>query len=112
MGKRQLTKKTTYEFVPELVNATDLQRKSKDILDHVEEAAVPYFVVRNNKPTAVIIGIDTYEKMKKAQEEWEIQDTLEAIKVAEEERKAGKLEKFEGSWEKIWKKSKEEFKVK
>jgi len=84
-------KKKKYQYIPNIVSASDLQRKSGKIIDRVKESTHPYIVVRNNKPQAVIIGIDQYEELKKKQREWEWMDTMEAIKDAKKAKKEGKL---------------------
>ncbi len=83
-----------YQFIPELISASQLQRESGKIIDMVCENLQPYFIVRNNKPTAVLINIGEYERLKEAQREWEWQDTTEAIRVAEKEKKGEKLKKL------------------
>jgi prevent-host-death family protein len=99
--KKSETKK--YQFVPELISASQLQRKSGKIIDMVCENLQPYFIVRNNKPTAVLINIEEYEKLKGIQKEWEWRDTVEAIVVAENEKKRGKLKKLKSSVYDLWK---------
>ena len=84
-------KKKKYQYVPNIISTSDLQRKSGKVIDQVKESTQPYIVVRNNKPQAVIIGIDQYEELKKKQEEWEWMDTQKAIKSAEKAKKEGKL---------------------
>lgn len=83
-----------YQFVPELISASQLQRKSGKIIDMVCENSQPYFIVRNNKPTAVLINIEEYERLKEAQKEWEWQDTMEAIKMAEKEKRQDKIKEL------------------
>ncbi len=104
---KKITKKTkefTYSLVPELISASDLQRKSGKILRMLKDSTQPYFIVKNNKPTGVIVGINEYERLKKIQTEWELADTLEAIKESEKALKEGKLEKLDGSILDLWKK--------
>lgn len=84
-------KKKKYQYVPNIISTSDLQRKSGKIIDLVKESAQPYIVVRNNKPQAVILAIDEYEELKRKQREWEWMDTMEAIKDAEKAKKEGKL---------------------
>ncbi len=102
------TKKFTYSLVPELISASDLQRKSGKILRMLKDSTQPYFIVKNNKPTGVIVGINEYEKLKKIQTEWEWADTVEAIKDTEKSKKEGRLIKLKGSFYDLWKTLKEE----
>ena len=69
----------------------------------LKDSTQPYFIVKNNKPTGVIVGINEYEKLKKMQTEWEWADTVAAIKDTEKAKKEGKLIKLEGSFEDLWK---------
>ena len=103
---KKITKKTkecTYSLVPELISASDLQRKSGKILRMLKDSTQPYFIVKNNKPTGVIVGINEYEKLKRIQTIYEWADTVEAIKDAEKAKKEGKLIKLEGSFKDLWK---------
>lgn len=97
------TKEFTYSLVPELVSASDLQRKSGKILRMLKDSTQPYFIVKNNKPTGVIVGIDEYEKLKRIQEEWEWADTIAAIKDSEKALKEGTIKKLDGSIYDLWK---------
>ena len=101
-------KKKKYRYVPNIISTSDLQRKSGKVIDQVKESTYPYIVVRNNKPQAVIIGIDQYEELKKKQEEWEWMDTLKAIKSAEKAKKEGKLVELKGSMFDLWRKLQKE----
>lgn len=102
------TKEFTYSLVPELVSASDLQRKSGKILRMLKDSTQPYFIVKNNKPTGVIVGINEYEKLKRIQTAFEWADTVEAIKDTEKAKREGKLIKLEGSFNDLWKTLNEE----
>jgi len=84
-------KKKKYQYIPNIISASDLQRKSGKVIDRVKESTQPYIVVRNNKPQAVILAIDQYEELKRKQRKWEWMDTMEAIRDAEKAKKEGKL---------------------
>lgn len=92
-----------YQHIPELISATDLQRKAGRIIDMVKENGRAQYVVRNNKPEIVILSTDEYERMKKIEEQWEWFDTMEAIRIAEKERKNGTLKELKGSLVDLWK---------
>lgn len=91
-----------YEFVPEMVSTSELQRGAGRIVDAVREGGEPYYVVRNNTPQAVILSLEDYEELKKKQREWEMKDTLEAIVEAEEAIKKGEIEEFKGDFVDLW----------
>jgi len=84
-------KKGKYEFVPEIVSTSELQRGAGRVIDAVREGGEPYYVVRNNTPQAVLLSLEEYEKLKKKQREWEMRDTLEAIAEAEEAIESGEV---------------------
>jgi len=86
----------TYSLVPELISASDLQRKSGKILRMLKDSTQPYFIVKNNKPTGVIVGIEEYNRLKRMQKEIEMKDVLKIINDGEKELK--------GSVYDLWKK--------
>ena len=65
--KKQKDNKTTYKYIPELISSTDLQRKAGKIINMVKESGQAQYIVRNNKPEAVILPIKEYEKIYKAE---------------------------------------------
>jgi len=91
------TKEFTYSLVPELISASDLQRKSGKILRMLKDSTQPYFIVKNNKPTGVIVGIEEYNRLKRMQKEMELKDVLKIIKEGESELKDGKVKELKGS---------------
>ncbi|MFH1561782.1 MAG: type II toxin-antitoxin system Phd/YefM family antitoxin [Patescibacteria group bacterium] len=101
-------KKKQYQYLPNIISTSGLQRQSGKIIDQVKESSQPYIVVRNNKPQAVILAIDQYEELKRKQEQWEWMDTMEAIASAEKAKKEGKLKEFKGSMFDLWENPQEE----
>ena len=91
------TKEFTYSLVPELISASDLQRKSGKILRMLKDSTQPYFIVKDNKPTGVIVGIEEYNRLKRMQKEMELKDVLKIIKEGESELKDGKVKELKGS---------------
>ncbi len=100
-------KSKTYKTIPEIVSTSDLQRKSGQIIDAVKDSNEPYLVVRNNKPQAVILSVEEYEKIKKMQEVYEWANTLQAVKKGEREIEEGTIEKLDGSMSDLWEKLQE-----
>ena len=46
------------------ISATDLQKKTKELLDRISSGEEDHFVVmRDNRPTAVMMGTDRYEAL-------------------------------------------------
>ncbi len=99
MSKKKSNK---YKPIPEIVSTSDLQRQSGKIIDAVKDAGEPYLVVRNNKPQAVILSVEEYEKMKNLQEAYQWAETIQAIKEGEKEIKEGTIEKLDGPMSKLW----------
>ncbi len=100
MSKKKSKK---YKTIPEIVSTSDLQRRSGRIISAVKDAGEPYLVVRNNKPQAVILSVDEYERMKKRQAAYDWAETLEAVEKGEEEIKKGTTKKLTGSMSELWK---------
>lgn len=92
-----------YSHIPCLVSTSQLQRSSGKIISAVAQSTTPYFVVRNNKPEAVILGIDEYNELKSTKEQWELADTLEAISVYKVEKSNNKLKTLTSSVLDLWK---------
>jgi antitoxin StbD len=46
------------------ISATDLQKKTRELLDRISSGEQDHFVVmRDNRPTAVMMGTDRYEAL-------------------------------------------------
>ena len=78
-------------IIPSLVSASDLQRDSARIIRMAKSGGKPIIVVRNNKPEAAVISLKKLQFLMDRVEELETKDALEAVRVGEEERRAGKL---------------------
>jgi prevent-host-death family protein len=99
----QKNKEFTYSEVPELISASDLQRKSGQILHMLKDSTQPYFIVKNNRPAGVIIGIDEYERLKSFQSEMELREVTHIIQEGESELRTGKTKELKGSTYSAWK---------
>lgn len=100
--KKSQNQGTTYKHIPEIVSTSDLQRRAGRVVDMVKESNRPAYIVRNNDPQAVIIGIDEYEELKKKQKKWEIKDALEKVAEAEKDLKKGKVYELTDKVMKKW----------
>ena len=78
-------------IIPTLISASDLQRDSARIIRMAKSGGKPIIVVRNNKPEAAVINLKKLQFLLDRVEELETKDALEAVRVGEEERRAGKL---------------------
>ncbi|PIR55260.1 hypothetical protein COU74_02560 [Candidatus Peregrinibacteria bacterium CG10_big_fil_rev_8_21_14_0_10_36_19] len=72
------------------ISVTDLRTKTKECLAGIDKA--PKYIFINNKPTAVLLDIDTYEEMTRPQliELNKDQVTQELIKEAQKAKKISK----------------------
>lgn len=96
------TKEFMYSSVPELISASDLQRKSGKIIHMLKDSTQPYFIVKNNRPTGVIMGISEYEKLRKIQASVELKEVSRIIKEGEKEFKEGRATELKGSVYDLW----------
>ena len=78
-------------IIPILVSASDLQRDSARIIKLAKSGGEPVIVVRNNKPEAAVVSLKKLQFLLDRVEELETKDALEAIRIGEKERRAGKL---------------------
>lgn len=78
-------------IVPTLVSASDLQRDSARIIKLVKSSDDPVIVVKNNKPEAAVVSLKKLQFLMDRIEDLETKDALEAVRIGEEERRAGKL---------------------
>ena len=78
-------------IIPTLISASDLQRDSARIIRLAKSGGEPVIVVRNNKPEAAVVSLKKLQFLLDRVEELETKDALEAVRVGEEERRAGKL---------------------
>jgi len=74
-----------------MVSASDLQRDSARIINLAMSGDEPVFVIKNNKPQAAVINLKRLQYLIDRTTDWETKDALEAIRLGEEERRAGKL---------------------
>jgi len=59
-----------------IVSSTELSRKSSQILSEIEENKSSKVIIKNNKPTAVIMSISEYNKL---MEVWETKKFIDDI---------------------------------
>jgi prevent-host-death family protein len=78
-------------IIPNLVSASDLQRDSARIINLAKSGGEPVIVVKNNRPEAAVVSLKKLQFLINRVEELETKDALEAVRVGEKERRAGKL---------------------
>lgn len=63
--------KKTFKYTPNTVSISDFQRGAGKLVDRIRESTQPYFIMRNNKPEAVILPIEEYEEYQRVKSEAE-----------------------------------------
>lgn len=104
MGKK---KSIEYKTIRETIFMDDIKNDPVKVIGMVKDAYPnPVYVANESgKRTAVLMSMKDYreyKRLKKQQYEWEMQDTLEAIRDAEEGRKNGTLKELKGSVKDLW----------
>lgn len=77
--------------LPQMASVQELQRSYRKLLDWVKKTKEPLYLLRNNKPEAVMLDVRKYKEMNEVILKFEEEDSLEAIRIYEQEEKAGKL---------------------
>lgn len=75
----------------QLASISDLQRDYNSLIQRIKKFSEPVFLLRRNKPEAVLVSVEVYEKLLKEKEEYEEALALISIKHFESEKKRGKL---------------------
>jgi len=77
----------------QLAPVSDLQRNYAFLIQKVKETKLPLWVLKNNKPEAVLISPEIFEGFLLKLRQFEEQEALTAISFYEKEKKMGKLKK-------------------
>ncbi len=78
----------------QLASISDLQRNYPELLRQLKKSQKPLLVLKNNLLEAVMLTPEAYKMLQEKITEYEEKDTLEAIRIYEKEKKAGKLKKM------------------
>lgn len=84
----------TNNTFPNLVSVSDLQRNYAGLLKSLNTTKRPLFVLKNNKPEAVIILPDLFQVMTERIKELEEKEALYALSVYKKERQTKRLTKM------------------
>jgi len=79
---------------PNLVSVSDLQRNYAGLLKNLNTTKKPLFVLKNNKPEAVIILPDLFQTMTERIRELEEKEALFALTVYKKEKQTNRLTKM------------------
>ncbi|PIU35738.1 hypothetical protein COT03_01075 [Candidatus Shapirobacteria bacterium CG07_land_8_20_14_0_80_39_18] len=77
--------------IPQFVSVSDLQRDYPSLLKQLKKSQKPLLVLKKNVLEAVMLSPEAYKILQEKITEYEEKDALEAIRIYEEEKKAGKL---------------------
>lgn len=83
--------KKSYKYAPNTVSISEFQRGAGKLVDRIRESTQPYFIIRNNKPEAVILPIEEYEEYQKIKSE---REAYREIQQSIKEYKQGKAIKL------------------
>lgn len=86
--------KKSRSSLPKMYSVSDLQRDYPMILRDAKKEGEPIYLMKQNKPEAVLLTIDRYESMYNRVYEFELAEAKEAIRISEEEFKNGTIKKY------------------
>lgn len=81
-------------IMPNTVSAAQIQKNYRSIFNNVKSTKQPTIVLTNNQPDVAIVDVGYLEDLQAKITELEMADAMEAIRVYEEEKSAGKLKKL------------------
>lgn len=81
-------------MIPTMASVSDLQRRYSALLKRLQRTGQPILILKKNKPEAVIVNPDVFQKIVDKLKQYEEISALEAITVYLQEKKAGKLRKM------------------
>ena len=73
----------------QIKTVTDLQRNYRQIVNSAKKS--PVIITSNNKPEVAMVDVKYLEELEKAKLKWEMADTLEAVRIADEAERNGEL---------------------
>lgn len=78
-----------------VVPFTEARARLSELLDEVERQHEHLVITRNGRPTAVVLSAEEYEALEEALEILQDEETLEALREAEEDIRAGRVRPWE-----------------
>lgn len=76
------------------VSVSDVQRDYRKVFDKAKKTKEPVMVLCDNKPDVVISDSKTWDEIKNKIQEIELNQALEAIRIAKKEEKMGTLKEL------------------
>lgn len=80
--------------LPQMASVQELQRSYRKLLDWVKKTKEPLYLLRNNKPEAVVLDVNKFSWMNEMIKKTEEADTLAMYKAYKKAKKEGKLIKI------------------
>lgn len=74
-----------------IVSTSDIQKNYRKIFNRVIKTRKPVVVMRGNQPEVAVVDMKTLDELQKKIKEIELAQALEAIGIAQEEARSGKL---------------------
>ena len=68
------------KYIPKTASARELQTQYRKLLNEVKETHEPIVIMSNNKQEAVIIDIDTYERLREVERKQEKLELMQRAK--------------------------------
>ncbi len=78
-----------------IIPFTEARARLSDLLDEVERRHEHVVITRNGRPTAVVLSVDEYEALEETLEIIQDEETLAALREAEEDVRAGRVRPWE-----------------
>ena len=75
----------------QLASISDLQRDYNGLIQRIKKFSEPVFLLRRNKPEAVLVSVDVYENLLNEKKKYEETLALLSIKEFETDKKKGKI---------------------
>jgi prevent-host-death family protein len=82
---------------PQTISVQELQRHYRQALDRTKTSKKPLFILRNNKPEAVVIDMESWSTLVNKLETKELKQAMHAMSTYRLEQKTGKLQKLNKS---------------
>jgi prevent-host-death family protein len=82
---------------PATISVQELQRHYRQALDRTKASKKPLFILRNNKPEAVVVDMESWSTLVEQLATKELKSAMRAIGNYQKEQKTGKLTKLNKS---------------
>lgn len=84
----------SHSVLPKLASVSDLQRNYAEIIADAKKSGEPVYLMKQNKPEALLMSIEAFENMYNKVKEYEEKEADEMLRDHEYARKNGLLRPF------------------